>query len=300
MNSTSDNASIPSCESHTGGGLIIGCGEWGFRDLPMEEHFRIAAALGFHYLEFGIGGGRAGRLSEAPGAEEIRAFKVLRDRYGMASPFCCLENDFTLADAAAHRAMVDRVLSQISAAADCGATHVRLFAGFTPANQMTEPIWERLIDALRRCQARTKPLGIQIALETHGAIHTDGDGAAIHVPTITTDRQELAKLIGLLPEGIGFNYDPGNIKAAGEDKRLNLDLLAGRINYCHMKDWKRQGRGWAACAIGDDDLDYRPLLMGMKFAGVHLIEYEPVEDVIQGIQRSLDHLSRIAPGFRFK
>ena len=35
----------------------------------------------------------------------------------------------------------------------------------------------------------------------------------------------------------------------------------------------------------------------MKFDGVYLIEYEPLEDPEDGIQRSLDYLSRVAPGF---
>ena len=36
--------------------IPIGCGEWGFRDIPMREHFVVAQQLGFHWLEFGIGG----------------------------------------------------------------------------------------------------------------------------------------------------------------------------------------------------------------------------------------------------
>ena len=31
--------------------MKVGCGEWGFRDLPMEDHFRIAQKFGFAYLE---------------------------------------------------------------------------------------------------------------------------------------------------------------------------------------------------------------------------------------------------------
>ena len=46
-----------------------------------------------------------------------------------------------------------------------------------------------------------------------------------------------------------------------------------------------------ACALGDADLDYGPLFERMSFAGVYLIEYEPLEDPREGIQRSLDYLS---------
>ncbi len=33
--------------------------------------------------------------------------------------------------------------------------------------------------------------------------------------------------------------------------------------------------------------------------GMHLIEYEPTEDVVDGIRRSLAHLDRVAPGWAF-
>ena len=46
--------------------IPIGVGEWGFRNLPMRDHFKIAKKFGFNWLEFGIGGGQPGRLSEHP------------------------------------------------------------------------------------------------------------------------------------------------------------------------------------------------------------------------------------------
>lgn len=42
--------------------MIVGVGEWGFRELPFEEHCRITSRLGFKYMELGIGGDFTGRL----------------------------------------------------------------------------------------------------------------------------------------------------------------------------------------------------------------------------------------------
>jgi sugar phosphate isomerase/epimerase len=131
--------------------LLIGCGEWGFRNLAMREHFVIAKKFGFKYLEFGIGGGQAGRLRGHPSAAHVEEFIELGRKFGIRTPFCCIENDFTLSDERAHQAMVARVLTQIRSAAACGATHVRLFAGFTPASAMTEEIWKRMIHAFEVC-----------------------------------------------------------------------------------------------------------------------------------------------------
>jgi len=273
--------------------LKIGCGEWGFRELPMADHFRIAAQFGFRTLEFGLGGGQAGRLPAEPSAGEIAAFRALAAHHGIATPGCCLENDFTLPDPAAHAAMLAATLRQIRAAAACGARQVRLFAGFTPAAAMTPAVWDRMLAAFREADALCAGLGLAIATETHGRI-TLRDGAAHHEPTVSTDPAALARLLRELPPRVGFNWDPGNLKAvAPADRLCALPLLNGRITYSHLKDWRRQGAGWVACAIGDDDLDYGPLLRQARYDGVYLIEYEPTHDPEDGIRRSLAYLRRL-------
>lgn len=257
----------------------------------MEEHFAVCQRLGFSVMEIGIGGAQTGRLPERMSEQEIKRFKALRDHYAIATPFCCIENDFTLADASAHDAMVQRVLPQIELAASLDATHVRLFAGFTPAAEMTDDTWRRLLEAVHRCSDLCESLGLSIALETHGQITQAPDGSAVHAHTVTTDPASLRRLMGELPANVGFNYDPGNLKAvAPEDRTYLLDLLDARINYCHLKDWRRQGAGWTAVAPGEDDLDYGELLSRMSYDGVYLIEYEPTGDVEDGIRRGLAYL----------
>lgn len=281
--------------------LKVGCGEWGFRNLPLREHFQLAAGFGFHELEFGIGGGQTGRLSETPSAAETAEFRALVREYGMTTTGCCIENDFTLPDPDLHAEQVRKALAQGRAAAECGARQLRVFAGFTPLSAMTEPIWSRLLSALITCDEELQKLGLTLAIETHGALRFEADGSAIHSPTVTTDRSGLSRLLGELPGRIGFNYDPGNIRAAHpDDPRLAVDLLAGRITYCHLKDWVRAGAGWQAVAVGDaaDGIDFAQLLPKTGFEGTYLIEYEPLGDTVEGIARSLEHLR--AAGFRLQ
>lgn len=262
----------------------------------MPRHFEIASRFGFKYLEFGIGGGQTGRLPEQPTDEEIKQFRSLATQYDIQTPFCCIENDFTLADHQDHQRMVEKVLSQIRTASDCGATHVRLFAGFTPLDEMTDERWQRMIKAFELCDSLCQELDLLIAIETHGALRENEEGSVSHTHTVTTQRQGLERLLRELPRRVGINYDPGNIKAADPDNAgLHLDLLNSRINYCHLKDWHRKGSGWQACAIGDDDLDYRPIFEAMLFDGVYLIEYEPLDDPEDGIRRSLNYLRKIVP-----
>jgi len=279
--------------------MRVGCGEWGFRELSMSEHLRICRDFGFRTMEICIGGGQTGRLPERMSKAEVLDFERLRASYGIATPFCALENDFTLSDAAAHREMVAHTLEQLALAARLGAHKVRLFAGFTPLAEMTEALWRQMLEAFAECEHRSRRLGLTICIETHGRL-TQCNDVLCHEHTITTDRTALRRLLRELPAAIGINYDPGNIKAvAPQDRRYCLDLLDGRINYCHLKDWRRVGAGWQACAPGDDDLDYAGLLAQMHYDGIYLIEYEPVADLEAGLRRSLTYLRACVPDLAF-
>ena len=279
------------------GTMTLGCGEWGFRNRTIPEYFEIATGLGFRHLEFGIGGGWAGRLPDAPAPADVAAFRRLAERHGVTTRYCCLENDFTRPNADEHDVHVRNVLAQLPASADCGAEVVRLFAGFTPADRMTDATWKRLLDALATCAAAAGRRGMKVAIETHGAITTLPDGSLAHQHTVTTRRDWLERLLREMPAEVGFNYDPGNLKAADPaDDRYAADLLAERVSYCHLKDWRRAGNGWVACAPGDDTIDYARLLPVPGFGGVYLIEYEPLEDTVDGLKRSLAYLRRTFPG----
>ena len=279
--------------------MIVACGEWGFRDLEMEDHFRICRRFGFHYMEFGIGGDVPGRLPEEMSRDQISQFAALGNKYDIETPFCCLVNDFTLPDQAAHGRMVEKTIASIRLAAELGARLVRLFAGFTPARALTEEIWERMLDAFVRCEPVCADLGLTIAVETHGKVTFRGN-VGRHEHTASTDRGCLGRLFRELPATIGFCYDPGNMRAVQpDDERYALDLLNDRINYVHLKDWHQTNGGWVTVAPGDDALDYARLLPKVKYQGVYTIEYEPTEDVQDGIQRSLDYLQRIGQSVAF-
>src|SRR5688500_15922481 len=89
---------------------ILGCGEWCFRNRTIPEYFATATALGFRHLEFGIGGGWTGRLSGAPTASDVAAFRRLAKKLAVTTRYCCLENDFTRPDPAEHAAQLRTTL----------------------------------------------------------------------------------------------------------------------------------------------------------------------------------------------
>ena len=280
--------------------IKIGCGWWGFREKPLDEHFTLCNKWGFKTLELGIGDEFPATIPMNSSDVQLEAIGEKSRTFGIKTPFATIESDFTLLDTQGHRDMVDHAIRTLAVASRLKISHIRIFAGFMPASDITAVIYQQVIDAFKACYEVSQSLGIRISIETHGKIEWK-NGVAFHSPTISTDPFFLEKLLRDLPGEIGFNYDPGNLKAAHpKDRHYALDLLNGRINYCHLKDWKPVQGGWVAAAIGDDDLDYAELLPRINFDGIYLIEYEPLEDLETGIQRSLDYLRRIGYSLQFE
>lgn len=276
--------------------MKLGVGEWGFRNLNMEEHCRITSKLGFHYMELGIGGEFKGRLSADMSQEQIRRMKDCFADYHIETPFMCLENDFTRGTAEQIERAVQQVKKEVLLAQNFGITHVRLFAGFTPIADFTEQTWKHLLRALEETNQFCKQLQMKISIETHGKLEEQGKGV-IHIPTASTDQKALSRLLHALDENVGINFDPGNTIPLQKDSLESyVKLLNDRINYCHLKDWVQNEDGsWTAVAAGEGSIDWKKLIDSMTFDGVYLIEYEPVEDVEDGIRRSLAHLQGCFP-----
>lgn len=281
--------------------MIIGLGEWGLHYRSIEEHCKIARDFGFRYLELGIGGEFPGRISRDISQPEIDALLACLREYGIKAPFVMLESDFTLEDEEEVRRMKERVAHDILLSAKLGATHVRLFTGFELASGMTEKRWSHMLQAFTELNGLCAQHGIVITIETHGRITKKNEGF-IQEHTATTDWHCLERLLKELPAGVGFNFDPGNLKTVAQGRPLTdyAKLLGNRINYCHLKDWKRVDDYWVACAPGDDDLDYSGLLEAVSYEGPYMIEYEQTEDIVEGIARSLQYLRSIRPDLRME
>ena len=276
--------------------MKLGVGEWGFRNLPMEEHCKITSRLGFRYMELGIGGDFAGRMSADMSDRELRMIKSCLKDYGLKTPFMCLENDFTRGSTEELEQMIVQVKKEALFAKQFDVTHLRLFAGFTPIAEFTEDTWSGLLRALREVNGFCETLGMKISIETHGALKPLGEGVA-HLQTASTDRAALGRLLAELPRNVGINFDPGNlVPLRAGDPAEYLPILGDRINYCHLKDWvQNSDDSWTAVGVGEGAINWKKLLEQVNFDGIYLIEYEPTEDVEDGIRRSLTHLRGIFP-----
>jgi len=278
--------------------MRLGLAEWGMRDLPVEEHYRLTREFGLKYLELGIGGYMPGQIPVGMGPEWVQTLNGYSKKYDVKTPYMCFGNDFTIEDEKEILEKTDEIIADLPACNEIGVTHIRLFSGFSSHEEIVGARWDLLIQALNKVAKACDKYDMQISIETHGRLEPKGDGV-IHHHTTSTDKDAIARLLKDTPQNVGINYDPGNLKPVqNEDVISYLSLIGTRLNYCHLKDWKQLDNGsWIPVAIGDvpnTTIDWKRLLDTIAFDGVFLLEYEQTHDIEDGFKRSLDFISRIA------
>jgi len=281
--------------------MLIGVGEAGYQGLPFEERCRTTQELGFTYMEIGIGDTVVGQIPLDSNEKMVRSFVDCIEQYNLKTPLVCVDNDFTVANRYDLQKRVDRVCREISLSKKFNATHIRLFTGFTRIEDMTEQMWENLFIAFDEVNRAATRHGIQIAVETHADLE-EADGGYYHYQSSSTDWNALNRLLEELPKEIGINFDSGNLRVFAQSSLLEyVDLLNPRVNYCHLKDWIENPDGsWSAAAIGDSDFDWKPVIDRLVYNGLYIIEYEPIHDLREGIQRSVAYLKSIGKDLQFK
>ena len=277
--------------------MKLGLAEWGMRDLPIEEHYKMTRKFGLKYLELGIGGYMPGQIPNGMNGEWVKKLQGYSKKYDVLTPYMCFGNDFTIEDEKAVREKVDEIIADLPACSEIGVTHLRLFSGFSSHKEIVGPRWDLMIDSFKKVSKACERYEMQISIETHGRLEPKGNGV-IHHHTTSTDKDAIRRMLAELPENVGINYDPGNLKPVqDEDVTSYLPLIGGRLNYCHLKDWKQLDNGsWIPVAIGDvpdTTIDWKKLFGTIKFDGVYLLEYEQTFDIEDGFARSLDFISTI-------
>jgi sugar phosphate isomerase/epimerase len=268
----------------------LGCADWGFRLMPVEERTAHQRELGFTVVEIAAGDGQPGHLPPQSGPSDRRRFREAHRANGLEPRYAAVPGDFALTDRQALELEIDRVCGAIAGVADCGASVIHVTASTKPVAAVQEASWPGIAEALDRCQARATQLGVTLTVETLGHA-VERDGVVLHEHGIQSEPAALARLLRQMPPEMGLLWDPANVKAAmPDDPSCLADVVRGRVVACHLKDWRREGDGWVAVAPGEGDLDLLALLARAAYDGVCLVEYENPPDVVDGTRRGLELL----------
>jgi sugar phosphate isomerase/epimerase len=179
------------------------------------------------------------------------ASRELKDR-GLESPSFAIRNDFT--DPSRELAMeVERARAGILTAQRLGAQVVRAWTG---TSEVTPAAAERVVSAFRQLAEFARPLGIDLAVETHGGI--------------SSDLAMLADVLDRVGEPrVGVCVDGGYL--TDESFGQAFETFGARINHVHVKVHDDDGPG------GPNVDRHLPLLRFVgagDYGGQMVVEYE--------------------------
>jgi sugar phosphate isomerase/epimerase len=122
------------------------------------------------------------------------------------------------------------------------------------------------------------------------AIHPHGPGAKwVEIKQIHDAVKDHHKLIGLC-------NDTGHLIRAGQDPVEACHVFKDRLHGVHFKDFKRKGKDWEDCVLGDGELKVDELtktLLAMKYDGPLSLEYEG-GDPVNASRKCLDRVQQAA------
>ena len=267
--------------------MKFGNAAWGFRETLLKKQLQITKEMGLSILELGI----ANAPNDIKIGEDTKIVKELYQKYGIELVCAATGNDFTTGS----RDDVTKLMAVIDMCADMGIKYLRIFAGFSPAEDVVGEKWDIMIGCLRTIAQYAKEKNVIPVIETHGGVNAFADGGVCHFHTVTTKIELLEKMLSLLPENIGINYDPANLYAVGIKAPEEVyKRIKDKVCYIHMKDFAPMPSGHikpAAC--GESDMNWEAIIREIgKRDIIALFEYENTEDIKEGCVRCYNHIKQ--------
>jgi sugar phosphate isomerase/epimerase len=275
--------------------MIIGTAAWGFRETALGKQLETTRNMGLDLLELGIGGHENDFLQLNADSRDVFKVKKLFRQHKIKLLCASTGNDFTSENKNACIESMENVKKAIDIAESLGIEKLRVFAGFSPVNEVVDARWDTMMEMLNEIAEYGHRHGVLPAIETHGGVEEYLDGIR-HFNSTTTVKEKLENIFTELEYPAGMVFDPANLGAVGmnEDEIIALyQKFLPKIAYFHLKDFAfTPGGALKPCACGEGKLDWSVLWKTLKespYPGV--IEYELPEDVDQGLKRSLRHLT---------
>ena len=277
--------------------MIYGNAAWGLRETPLEEQLRITGDMGIKVLELGIANAPADVPLDVTD-EELEKIKGLAAVHGIELMCAATGNDFTVGDGDDFTVTAENVRKVKRVMDICeklGIRYLRIFAGFTALTEVTENVYQRMLDALRAVCEYAEEKKIIPVIETHGGVNGFDDGVE-HFHSTTTNMESLRRIVNALPGSVKLCFDPANLYAVGHKHPETFFVeFKDRIGYAHFKDFAKLPSGHLKPSYcGDSDMDWTAILAVMRgFEGPALFEYENVEDIEEGLKKSYDYIRKM-------
>lgn len=268
--------------------MKYGNAAWGFRETALEKQLEITKNMGLSLLELSIANAPNDLPLEISDAE-IAEVKKLFEQYKISLECSATGNDFTNGN----KDDVAKIKKVIDICKKLGSKYLRIFAGFSPVNEVVGKRWDIMIECLKEVDEYAKAKRVIPVVETHGGVNGFDDGVQ-HFHSTSSEPTAILKMLSELPD-IMINYDPANLYAVGiQHPETVYEQIKDRVNCVHLKDFVKLPSGHLKpSACGESNMDWKPILNALKdFDGPALFEYENVEDVADGCKRCYEFIKK--------
>lgn len=272
--------------------MRFGNAAWGFRETPIENQLKITSEMGLGILEIGIA--NANTKGEIPlDVTEQRLKEILKmsEAYNVEILCAATGNDFT-----AGIEDVQKIKKVIDICGKLRVKYLRIFTGFMPICDVKNCVFDMMIKSLCEVCDYAEENKVIPVIETHGAVNGYDDGVE-HIMSSSTDIVMLEKILKLIPDNAKVCYDPANLYAVGvEEPQKFYEAVKSKVAYAHFKDFAVLESGHLKPSFcGDGNMNWNTILNTMNdFDGFAVFEYENVEDIREGLEKSYNFIKGVS------
>src|SRR5690349_16674718 len=195
------------------------------RTMTLFDWIEMAASLGVDGVEM------YPAFFESFEPDYLERVKRHLDRFGLEAPMMCASPDFTVTDAAARRAEVEREKQIIDVTAQLGGGFCRVLSGQRRAEVARADGVRWVVDSITSLLDHAASRRVVLTMENH---YKDGYW---RYPEFAQHLDLFLEIIGQIDSPwFGVNYDPSNAIVAGEDPLAVLNAVKRRVVSMHASD----------------------------------------------------------------
>lgn len=219
---------------------------------------------------------------------EILGAKTALERAGMSVSMITTYPDFADPSPVQRRRELAHACSDIAAAAELGASYVRITAGQTHACDIQKTL-EHVIECFSACETFARAAGVRLVYENHAK------PGAWDRPDFDFDTSVFLRLAEMTRElDIGINFDTANTLGFGDDPVSVFQTVFSQVKTIHVADIQERGQ-MHYTEIGQGAAPIKEILRLAKaqgFDGLVSIEEASMHG-LDGIARAVDTVRKI-------
>lgn len=208
----------------------------------------------------------------------IAAVRARLADHGLRMPMMCYSPDFTIPDAAARRAEVDKERRVMEVTAALGGQFCRVLSGQRrPDVSRAEGVaW--VVEAITAMLPQAEALGLTLTMENH---YKDNYWT---YPEFAQQSDVFCEILDRVPSPrLGVNYDPSNAILAGEDPLAVLDKVKERVVTMHASDRQiKPGYTLADLQAQENAVGYAAVLQHGEI-GQGLNDFDAIFSTLRGV-----------------